>query len=206
MCVNAILRRRIPLTLAALIAAACASDGNSAAADTLVEEQDASRLALPDGGRVEIAAVLHDGWPDLGSLRRLGRDGKVVWSLPELVSREALEERKRPPWAGAFFFGPDSHCIGGDRAALAATGKRLFVVQWASGACGAYAFGLDLDTGAIAWEHPVVGVGPCVHSRYHNDVVLLVVDGNLHVLGDEGAGRYCEVIAADGRRLSTTLR
>lgn len=210
---------RPPLVPFALLAAACAAAPQPA--NACVVDSDRVWLELPDQGRVEMGTPRDQfarniaphhapfGFLSHGSLRRVASDGTVLWQLPELVSREALLRRSLPErvlLAFDFYFNPHYHCIGGDRAVLAVAGDRLFVVEYPSEECGAYAFGLDLRTAEILWEHPVVGVGPMAHSLYSNRVELSIVDGNLHVLGDEYAGRYCEVIDPDGKRLSTSRR
>jgi hypothetical protein len=174
-------------------------------------------LLLPDGGLVECTLPSPlPSWPPAGPpglLWRFDHNGNELWRRPVLVSHPLPEAREAPPpvavadadhpLAGAFLFDPNKQCTWGDRVAMAAWGHRLYVVEYCRNLCGAYVFGLDLDNGEVVWEHPVHGVEPVPHGRYRNEVRAQIVDGNLHVLGDDGWRLYREIIAPYGARLAT---
>ncbi|MCB9712914.1 MAG: PQQ-like beta-propeller repeat protein [Myxococcales bacterium] len=77
-------------------------------------------------------------------------------------------------------------------AALARVGDAVLVAHYHGIATGTEVARLDLETGKVLWNHPLRGVGPVGHSKYHNAVELEIEAGVLQVYGLEAFGAYVE--------------
>lgn len=81
-------------------------------------------------------------------------------------------------------------------------GTTLYLSEFHPISSGCEVVAVDLDAGAVLWRTQLQGLGPIAHSKYSNAVTLLEAEGEVTVFGNEAAGRYYEVLAAeDGRQL-----
>jgi hypothetical protein len=101
-----------------------------------------------------------------------------------------------------------SHALAGGReveAFLLAAGNAVYGAIYSPSATGCRVLALAADTGRVLWETPLTGIGSMMHSRYRNQVQMTLADGRLAVFGDEGGGKYIEVLdAATGQPRSHT--
>jgi outer membrane protein assembly factor BamB len=88
-----------------------------------------------------------------------------------------------------------------DHLVIVEAGGRLVAISYCANASGAYAFGFDPATGAIAWTSSVGSIGNIGHSRYSNDVSALARGDRLVVYGNESGGSYVGVVDAREGRL-----
>jgi hypothetical protein len=91
-----------------------------------------------------------------------------------------------------------------ENAAIAdVNGQPLFViVRYNAHATGATLAAYDLTSGTLRYAVPLVGIGDVSHSKYNNDVRLVVRGSQVIVYGKESQGSYVEVLdAASGRLL-----
>ena len=64
----------------------------------------------------------------------------------------------------------------------------------------------DLSVGKIQWQTHLKGVGPVSHSKYRNQINLVVNDGVVTVYGKESSGHYIEKLnLSSGELISNTL-
>ncbi len=117
-----------------------------------------------------------------GALRcRFGHDAKA--------GSDALECRNAQ---GQRIWGYDRTTTWAGGAAMIADDKLLYVAQFDRIASGCTVVAYQLNSGAIAWHRPLIGLGPIVHSKYRNHVQLQLIGSNLRVFGWETSGRYIE--------------
>ncbi|NUO51415.1 MAG: hypothetical protein HOV80_21380 [Polyangiaceae bacterium] len=76
----------------------------------------------------------------------------------------------------------------------------LLLVRYNAHATGATLAAYDLTNGSLRFAVPLVGIGDVSHSKYNNDVRLVVRGTDVIVYGKESQGSYVEVRdAASGR-------
>jgi outer membrane protein assembly factor BamB len=142
-------------------------------------------VAIPadDGGRFELSLSS----PVVVS--RLRADGTSVWSV-------------RPSGRSARTRLDRADC---DSGTMLVDDARLFVVEYLFHMTSAMVTALNADTGGELWRTTVQGLGEITHSLYTNRVIARMVRGALVLYGKESAGRYIEVYAPTGERLSHRL-
>lgn len=93
-----------------------------------------------------------------------------------------------------------------DSAALAFVGDAVLVAHYHAIATGTEVVRLDAETGEVEWSHPLQGVGPIGHSKYHNAVQVEALAGVLHVYGREAHGSYVELVDIyEGKTIGHTM-
>lgn len=86
-------------------------------------------------------------------------------------------------------------------AAFVIAGDRLVVVTFCAGASGAVAYGLERESGALAWTASPGSIGSVGHSRYSSEVRAVLEGERVVVYGQESAGRYCGLLEPSSGRL-----
>jgi hypothetical protein len=91
----------------------------------------------------------------------------------------------------------------GHNVTLHAVGDRVYLTAHPLRASGAAAYAFDATSGKQLWMRHLTGIGPVVHSHYHNRVSSFVDGDVLVVQGVENGGNYiCTVSIADGTELA----
>jgi hypothetical protein len=149
----------------------------------------------------------HFSWPpEHGLGRRLGhcwpiRDGGCyeVLHRGEAIELRAVDPASKERWRTAL------EPKGGgwyDTAAVIETGERVLVVAYHGIASGATAYTVDREQGTLLATGSPGSIGNIGHSKYHNEVALVLgADGLVRAFGHEASGDYLGVIDPSTGRL-----
>lgn len=74
--------------------------------------------------------------------------------------------------------------------------QAIYFAHYSPSGNGCQVVAYDVVTGQPFWERRLKGIGPRIHSRYRNQVIISISDDFLWIHGQESFGNYTEVLDA----------